>query len=700
MRIERIWINNFKGLVRENFDPSRFSCLVGENNAGKSSVLQALVYALNRPTQLPAALYYDVTCPVEFKIEFSGITDEHLLRLVPEHREKLTSLLQDGCLTLVTRYRSGEKVELMMLRPTPLDRRFTQEAIDAALSGKRNAAIRAAAMEHCPELAEGMPEGLSMTDTKVYLARRVAELPPAAFEMVEGPLPSGIPSSINALLPEPIYIAAVKNFGDELKTTQSTSFGRLLGLLLEDMTPDLAEVDRALETLRNMLNRQVVNGRIEDRRHPGVQQLEATVESLLRENFPQARVELEVPPPELRAVLGSAQIYVDDGSRDLIENKGDGIKRSLTFALLQAYVQTLERRARSDAEEVPAARPLLFLFEEPELYLHPKSQRVLFATLGRIADAHQVVVTTHSPLFFSPGVTASFVRVAKSARIPKPEGRLYPVNFELDPVNAETFRLARYENADAAFFSSRVVLFEGESGDYYCKHIATKLDQEWDFDKRNIALVRVSGKGNFSKFRAFFESFGIEVKIVADLDALFDGFEHLGASLAVSNLRNELIQRIDARIAATGIKPELSGAQVRSRVTQGRWRGLYETAREGLRRMQETGVVEQAALASVDALFTWEQDVARLRAVQDDQECRDLLIPVADALRAEGICLLTQGAIEDYYPTGAPASGPKPQRALRAAELVEGRPAALALSRSLGVNRPTELEEVFGEIFG
>jgi len=57
------------------------------------------------------------------------------------------------------------------------------------------------------------------------------------LEMVEGPLPSGMAPSITALMPEPIYIPAVKNLADDMKTTQSTSFGRLLGLLLEDMEP-------------------------------------------------------------------------------------------------------------------------------------------------------------------------------------------------------------------------------------------------------------------------------------------------------------------------------------------------------------------------------------------------------------------------------------------------------------------------------
>ena len=54
--------------------------------------------------------------------------------------------------------------------------------------------------------------------------------------------------------------------------------------------------------------------------------------------------------------------------------------------------------------------------------------------------------------------------------------------------------------------------------------------------------------------------------------------------------------------------------------------------------------------------------------------------PVLDELRRHGICVLSRGAIEDYYPLAANRSGPKPDCALSAAALVTDRAAALALS--------------------
>ena len=348
--------------------------------------------------------------------------------------------------------------------------------------------------------------------------------------------------------------------------------------------------------------------------------------------------------------------------------------------------------------DAPAPRPTIFLFEEPELYLHPKSQRTLFSTLERISQKFQVVVTTHSPLFFAPGATASFVRIAKTPHDPKPVGIVHEVNFDLDAASAEAFRLAKFENADAAFFSRRVVLFEGESDDAFLKHVAKKLNPDWDFESRNVALVQVSGKGNFSRFRRFFEAFGIEVKLVADLDALFEGFQHLGAD-ALQPVRGQSIQAIDARIAALGTRAEPSARQIKSKVKSESWQGRYETVKIALRAAQAEENNVDALLVALEELFVWEADTARVRACKEDNEARDSLVPCLDALRKQGICILAAGAIEDYYPDAAPKNGPKPDRAMAAIAEVRDNNSATALSLPLKPGRPSELVEICEELF-
>ena len=700
MKLEKIQIENFKGLEQVEFLPTDFGCLVGENNAGKSSVLQAIVIALNRPNQIPSNLFYDPGKPVRFTLFFVGVTALHIARLAEEHCERIASILVDERLHLTVTYNPNEKVEVTTFRRLPRDHRYRAPSIDVCLSGKRGNATREALCNSYPEFAANAPiDIVTIGACKAYLATCIEKLSGEHFEMAVAPLPSGIASSITALVPEAIYIPAVKNLTDDLKTTQSTSFGRLLALLLEDMTPDLADVTASLSLLNKLFNRTVEDGTSSDHRHTKVKKLETLVQSLLGKHFPTAKVELSVPPPDLKTILGSAQIFIDDGSRDLIDNKGDGIKRSLTFALLQAYVHQLSERHIEGSERPSIQRPLIFLFEEPELYLHPKSQKVLFNTLAQISTAHQVVVTTHSPIFFAPGITASFVRIAKVDSVPKPVSRLFPVNFSLDDERAETFRLARYENADAAFFNRRIVLFEGESDDAYSKHVAKMLDSKWDFDTNNIGLVRVSGKGNFAKFRSFFSSFGIEVKIVADLDALFDGYHHLGASEACEEKRSNALKAIDSRIIELGTSFEPAARQIKDKVNGESWKSRYNQAKITLREIQENKVINDEQLKLIDQLFTWEQEIARVRVCVEDDVARSSLVPWLDALRAEGICVLSKGAIEDYYPVGVTTSGAKPERALAATEKIKDMETAIALSSALGPERSTEFHEIFSELF-
>ncbi|MGF6757477.1 AAA family ATPase [Paraburkholderia sp. GAS42] len=699
MLLEEIGISNFKGLHRARFQPSHFACLVGENNAGKSSVLQAIAFGLNRPPQLSPSLFYDDTQPVEFELRFSEINAHDLDRLADEHRAKIDAIVQNGNLSLVVRYRPGEKVEVIVPTRVPREERLRSAFIAERFAGARAPQIQEIFHDTYADVIFDADVARNITGAKTLLAAHVARLPEDQFEAGESPLPSGIVSSITPMLPESIYIPAVKNFNDDMKTSQSTSFGRLLGLLLEDMEPDLAVISAALTQLDTIFNRAVEGDNGVDARHRCVQELETLVQRLLNQNFPRARVELRIPPPELRAILSSAQIYVDDGTRDLIDNKGDGIKRSLTFALLQAYVRQLALRREREAGGVANHRPLMFLFEEPELYLHPKSQKTLFNTLATVSVEHQVVVTTHSPLFFAPGVTASFVRVAKRETEAKPVGELFPVNFELDLERAQTFQLAKFENADAAFFSRRVVLLEGESDDAYCRHIAKLLSEEWDFEERNIAIVRVSGKGNFEKFRSFFSAFGIDVKIIADLDALFEGYQHLGGDANARDARTTAIAAIDARIADLNIKAEPNRRQIKNKVHQDSWRARYDEAKAALRQVQADGQITDGILERLEGLFTWEDAIARVRACREDRVARSALAPVLTALRQTGICVLSKGAIEDYYPEAVPASGQKPERALAAARLVQNAEQARALSDPFADDGRTELEEVFSEIF-
>jgi len=707
MRLSEIEISNFKGLSGETFKPKSFTCLVGENNSGKSTVLQALVYALNRPKSIPISMFYDEDTPIVFKLKFEEVMQGDLNRLKPEHRVKMAPLIYGGELTITAKYIKSDGLELLVSKLIPSDARYRDESIIGNFKGMKTVVQARTVIENIyPEYLENLPDGLSSAQVKIYLNNEINKLEAEQFEYVDTALPSGIPSSIAALIPEPIYIPAVKNFEDDLKTTQSTSFGRLMGLLMNDLSPDLQDINDTLLDLNKRLNRFVDDdGHIKDERLPKVVELENTIEGFLSENFPNVTVDLEIPPPEIKTILNTAKIYIDDGSRDLIEHKGDGVKRSLTFSLLRAYVDILSKRnenlqeAEEEGIEAVLEKPLIFLFEEPELYLHPKAQRILFSTLATISESFQTVITTHSPLFFEPGVTAQFVRVAKEAAKPKPIGRLYPVDFDIDQDNLNAFRMAKFDHSEAAFFSSHIVLYEGESDEFFFRHVAMILNQEWSFEDNNIALVEVGGKGNFSKFRRFFESFGLKVSVLSDLDVLIKDFNHLGASVEAVNLRAALIQRLDQRVNELNIEPELTGRRVKTVVKNPRWVEKYETAKKIIHTVMEVEAVTPEQIGTLHELFAWEADESRYTVISTDDEVKTDVVALIDLLRTEGIYILSKGAIEEYYPDDVTLNCSKPERALKVIDTVVSHELAKALSVPLAEGRQTEFEDIFQHIF-
>ncbi|BFO22648.1 hypothetical protein SHKM778_90360 [Streptomyces sp. KM77-8] len=233
----------------------------------------------------------------------------------------------------------------------------------------------------------------------------------------------------------------------------------------------------------------------------------------------------------------------------------------MTFAILRSYAE-LRTTVRGDSTEVKP-RPYLLLFEEPELFLHPRAQRQLFEALRIFAQDNHVLVSTHSTAFYSPQATGTFVKIAKNRSTTPPTAIAYPV--DLSHLKAkDQFQMIRQENNDAAFFSDKVLLVEGDSDHILIPHIARMLNADWDFDKQSVAIARVNGKASIARYREFFERFGVSVAVLADLDAIAEGFGKLGASEASLNKQRHLMQLVGEDIATSGAEAdEISNNQAR-----------------------------------------------------------------------------------------------------------------------------------------
>jgi putative ATP-dependent endonuclease of the OLD family len=88
------------------------------------------------------------------------------------------------------------------------------------------------------------------------------------------------------------------------------------------------------------------------------------------------------------ALRRSAKMIIDDGTPTSLEYKGDGVQSLAALALM-----------RHSSESDASGKHFIIAVEEPESHLHPNAMHELKLVLQELADRHQVVITTHSPVF-------------------------------------------------------------------------------------------------------------------------------------------------------------------------------------------------------------------------------------------------------------------------------------------------------------
>ena len=133
MIISNISVTNFKGLKDIYVPLSQFSCIIGENNAGKSTFMQALLLFLKGNKLSPNDDYYDNSKDVLITVEFSNISEDELESIGEVHRDKLKKYISnDGKLILARRYGNDGKSSLRNIGYFPKLQKFTKEKNSSA----------------------------------------------------------------------------------------------------------------------------------------------------------------------------------------------------------------------------------------------------------------------------------------------------------------------------------------------------------------------------------------------------------------------------------------------------------------------------------------------------------------------------------------------------------------------------------------
>lgn len=147
--------------------------------------------------------------------------------------------------------------------------------------------------------------------------------------------------------------------------------------------------------------------------------LKEEINRQVREQYGNIAISFDFKIPEPSALIKSGIITVDDGFLESdLSSKGNGLQRAVALSLLQIYAKTTRRKASekktikaigqkttgsttqtsiSSQEQKPNPTPLFLCLDEPEIWLHPTAQAKLAHALSDIAANEQMWIPTHSP---------------------------------------------------------------------------------------------------------------------------------------------------------------------------------------------------------------------------------------------------------------------------------------------------------------
>lgn len=331
----------------------------------------------------------------------------------------------------------------------------------------------------------------------------------------------GLKSLPKGCFGEIYFIPAVKEVADDFSPKETSTFGRLYSEVIKAMSEvneEWKQTKTELNILFGKLNRVDSEGKPNSERP---QQL-VDFESKLSEQLSVwgTDIDIEVSPPDIDNVFrANTQVWVNDGVKTDIKRKGHGLQRALTFALINVIANRINTTPEDKSEEatVSSESSKFFVFEEPELYLHPQAQRELFDSLVKISEAgSQVILCTHSSALVNVEKYQSIYIVEKIDEAQGTSVKQCQNELFSDENIKENFNLAYWINPDRGelFFAKKVILVEGPTE----KTVIPKLAESLGIFKYEYTIIDCGGKSCIPQYIKLLNTFSIPYVVVYDKD--------------------------------------------------------------------------------------------------------------------------------------------------------------------------------------
>lgn len=579
MIIARVEIRSFKsfGPTGAVISLEPMTALVGENNAGKSNAIQAIDLFRNySKAKVSRNCFHahDLGKPIEIKVTYGGLDDAER-RLFRRH------LSPDGTLTIVQRIWANEEVKAGKETAAEPDARAPggqapqggdtndvsveqPPARDIQIDPveEKTAEITVCDVEWLNEPPTNKRDIEKLWKQASLLVGEIdfkawsglpTDSPPDRDTLIDkvadfwdqhwdeipkhgegsGTRPLGWPSRLIGNLPDVVHVPAAKKIEEETKSTKSSPFGALLDWMVRSVQADLQQRLRA--SLSGVF-REAMDGLPKDVTDEATGETISRLELINRTLNANVigsfgcQLELGFEEPAVGDTLfGTAVLKADDGFTSYIGDKGHGFQRATMLTVVRTY---LKLRPKLDAS-VPGLRRVVFLIEEPEIYLHPTLRRSAYALFRQLSDqGDQVIYSTHDGYMLDV-LNFHEVRVVRRDRSRRPAPATCVDEVSAD-VLAEVWRRltghpeirvesvrARMHNVydpyrNEGFLSSKVLLCEGATErlalPIYFRAIG------YDLDEHGVAIIDVGSVDLLDCFYLMFTELGIQTYALWDGD--------------------------------------------------------------------------------------------------------------------------------------------------------------------------------------
>ncbi|MEO2240267.1 AAA family ATPase [Dorea sp. YH-dor226] len=359
MDIVKLKIKNYKSIKDsgEVMIDDRIMAFIGQNNAGKSAILDAIqcVFPSVKKTVLRSDFHKGTHDNIEIIIWFNGVTDEYLEEKL--FADEILKLI-DKAKKLQTENAEDNKVENAWKKVADTRKRKLEEV-------KETYQVVDDAM--CVKLVVTNADRMG---TKYYVdVDSVREIKEAELKKV---------------LPILKVIPAIRDPKNESTAGTNSYLRELIAMLDDDMATNISIAGNETVSYRQL------NEIIAKESAKRCQSISNSITGYYNEAIGVNDFEVIVSSDVNISKGTTYYTKILDKSTNIesdILSCGTGYQSMIILSILEAYVELAQKKTE-----------YILIIEEPEVYLHPSLQRKMIDTLLMISINNQVIFSSHSPI--------------------------------------------------------------------------------------------------------------------------------------------------------------------------------------------------------------------------------------------------------------------------------------------------------------